>query len=306
MRTQDPYETAFLITPLGMSIISPGRHMLQVNPALCRILGRSAEDLLGMHADEFTHPDDLGVHTQQHARLLAGEIDDYEVEKRYLRPDGAVVWAALHVAAVRDEQGRAISLVSQVHDITDQVAAREQLSWSASHDALTGLASRRLLFDVVEKSLRASRGSDIATGLVYIDLDGFKRVNDTLGHQAGDRLLIEVAERIRRVVRAGDTVARVGGDEFVVHLAAVSGADDVRPVGEVIRVELEGTLASGEEGREPLSVTASVGIAVATGGDADEVLRRADAAMYAAKRAGRNRVMVYAESSTPLPASREP
>ena len=158
-----PLRDGVLITPLGMSIISPGRHMLQVNPALCRILGRSADDLLGMHADEFTTAT-TSAHSQ-HDRLLAGEIDDYEVEKRFLRPDGAVVWAALHVAAVRDEQGRALSLVSQVHDITDQVAAREQLSWSASHDALTGLASRgRLLFDVGSRKVASARrgSSDVA------------------------------------------------------------------------------------------------------------------------------------------------
>ncbi len=289
---QDPYETAFLMTPLGMSIISPGRHMLQVNPALCRLLGRSAGELVGMQADEFTHPDDLNVHTVAHERLLAGEIDDYQVEKRYLRPDGSVIWAALHVAAVRDQTGRAVALVSQVHDITAQVRHRERLSWNASHDALTGLASRRLLFDVVEKSLTGGRGTDRCNGLVYIDLDGFKTVNDTYGHEVGDQLLVETARRIRRVVRSHDTVARMGGDEFVVHLDGIDRAADAKLVAEVVRAELEATVRLPGNGDEVLvDLTASVGVAVASAVDADELLRRADAAMYVAKRTGRNRVV---------------
>ena len=281
-----------MMTPLGMSVISPDRHMLQVNPALCRLLGRSAEDLVGMQADQFTHPDDLGVHVDAHARLLAGEIDDYQVEKRYLRPDGAIVWAALHVAAVRDEQGQAVRLVSQVHDITAQVQHRERLSWTASHDELTGLASRGLLFDVVEKALNGARDTDRCSGLVYIDLDRFKLVNDTYGHEIGDQLLVEAARRIRQVVRNHDTVARMGGDEFVVHLGGITQSADARLVAEVVRAELEATVRLPGHGTEVLvEVTASVGVAVASGVDADELLRRADAAMYAAKRTGRNRVV---------------
>jgi diguanylate cyclase (GGDEF)-like protein len=176
--------------------------------------------------------------------------------------------------------------------VTEQRALQEQLAHQALHDPLTGLANRRLFFDRLDLARARARRSGGVLGVLFMDLDGFKAINDSLGHEAGDEVLVTVAGRLRAAMRAADTLARLGGDEFAVLCEDLTGRDDL------IRIAERLTKAVGEpfqvEGT-PVSVGMSIGIAVAAQPSAspDELLRQADAAMYRAKSAGKRRWQLF-------------
>jgi len=174
--------------------------------------------------------------------------------------------------------------------VTERAEAAARLTWQAYHDALTGLPNRALLLDRLHQALDGARHTGSVTGLMFVDLDGFKAVNDELGHEAGDQLLVEVATRLGAAVRIGDTVARIGGDEFVVLAGGLASRDEaaaiaariIAAVGRPVRV------AGGD-----VAVSASVGVAVDRDHDPDRLLREADTALYRAKASGKNRYEVF-------------
>jgi diguanylate cyclase (GGDEF)-like protein len=213
-------------------------------------------------------------------------------EWELVRGDGTRLHAALAVSALTTGAGAFAGLLLIAYDITDRKRAEAQVSHRADHDPLTGLPTRRLLADRLGAALaRAEQaGADEAggrVGVLMVDLDGFKRVNDVFGHTIGDALLCAVADRLRRAVRAEDTVARIGGDEFVVVLGDLTTVADAEGVARAIEHALDGPLLLG---LEQSLARASVGICVYPdhGRTADELLQHADAAMYGAKREGRH------------------
>jgi diguanylate cyclase (GGDEF)-like protein/PAS domain S-box-containing protein len=289
-RDAERFRRAFDEAAIGMAIVSSDGRWLQVNQALADLTGYPQSELVGMGFQDVTHPDDLDADVEALRELIAGERRRYVAETRYFHADGRIVWVALSVSVVRDATGGVLYLISQMQDITERKQAEAKLAHQAMHDPLTGLPNRTLFNDrmlVAEARLR--RGGSVA--LLFLDLDRFKVVNDGLGHDAGDRILIEAAARLRSVLRPSDTVARFGGDEFAVLCEGVdeSGVEAIAcRIAEVLAIPFR------IDGRE-LSLSASTGIVLTTDADSDpdSLLGDADVAMYAAKQAGRARHVVF-------------
>jgi diguanylate cyclase (GGDEF)-like protein/PAS domain S-box-containing protein len=277
---------------------APGTIIYQ-SPAAETGWGYSAADLLGEPVVTLAHPDDqaaLREHWNQLRQALPGTINgaDRTVELR-LR-NGSGEWRDAHFIGTNLLHDPAVQgIVVTIRDITERKAFERQLTQQAFYDGLTGLPNRVLFRDRLEQALvRASRHRD-AIGLLFLDLDNFKLVNDSLGHDVGDKLLTEAAARLRSCVRAQDTVARLGGDEFVVVLELLTGEADALTVADAIAEAFSRPFPLSD--RE-IVVTASIGIAIAASGHehADTLLRNADVAMYRAKSDGRGRYVVFEPS----------
>lgn len=415
--SRERFQRAFDHAAVGMALVGLEGRFLQVNEAVCHLTGYARDELLALTFQDLTHPDDLGADLAQVEQLLAGEIDSYHMEKRYIRKDGQQIWALLSRSLVSAAAGTPLYFISQIQDIsarrlveeelvaseaqfrtlvekapvgicvitsagtfeqvnetyaamlgyephelfgrhfstvmpagelalaqvrrrrylasgeeshaevevvhrdghrltvlattvplvgfdgvtrrvsfcvdiTDRKETERLLEYRATHDELTGLANRVLLIDRLQQALVYAARHRQVVGVLFLDLDGFKAVNDTYGHDRGDQLLRAVAAAIGASTRQSDTVARLAGDEFVVVLPDVGSADHATLVaGKVAEALREGT-------REPageVPISASIGISLypfdAT--TAEELLQRADAAMYRAKAASPNRVAVY-------------
>jgi diguanylate cyclase (GGDEF)-like protein/PAS domain S-box-containing protein len=239
------------------------------------------------------HQDDRAALTQALDAHLTGASHHFEHEHRIQHRDGSYRWMLARGMAVRDPYGRALRVVGSQTDVTDRKQAEQRLQHDAMHDALTGLPNRVLFLDRLDQAIRRAQRAEpaAAAAVLFLDLDRFKLVNDSLGHQVGDRLLIAVARRLESAVRPPDTVARLGGDEFTVLLDGVSDVHEAASVAERVHATLKTPFEIDE--RE-LHVDASIGIALA-GADAspDTVLRDADVAMYRAKADGKGRHAVF-------------
>ncbi|WP_051059502.1 EAL domain-containing protein [Zestomonas thermotolerans] len=421
LQERDEWLRLFFEAPLvGMAILGPQRLWLEVNSKLCEILGRSRDELRGMTWTAVTHEDDLLVEAPLFLAVCAGQRDDYELDKRFLRPDGSLVYARLSLRAVRDAEGRLEACLVLIEDITarreaedryrtlvenapeailmfdtelgiveanenaaqlvglprEQLIGRHPISFSppqqpdgrsseeaareygkavlngekpvfewllrdvhghqrpcevrlvrlpggerplvrlsvtdiserkryqreierlAFSDELTGLPNRRLLLDRLQHAMLREQREGSYGALLFIDLDHFKMVNDSLGHPVGDALLCEVTARLAGCLRSQDTLARLGGDEFVVLLEALGSSpaeagEHAAEVGEKLLASLVGSyLLDGHE----LAVSASIGIALhpIPGQGAADVLKQADTAMYRAKQGGRNALHFFA------------
>jgi len=227
---------------------------------------------------------------------LAGKSSHLETEHRMLHDDGTYRWVLTRGLAVRDDQGKAVRMAGSQSDITQRKVAEDHLQHDAFHDSLTDLPNRALLIDRLRHAvLRAKRRSDAQFAILFLDIDGFKFVNDSLGHQMGDQLLIAISRRLEACVRDGDTVSRLGGDEFIILVEEMESAEDVFNLAERILEVLQSQfLLDGHE----LIVTASIGIAL--GGpdiqSAEDLVRNADIAMYQAKSRGKAVYVVFDEA----------
>jgi diguanylate cyclase (GGDEF)-like protein/PAS domain S-box-containing protein len=253
-----------------------------VNEAYCRYFGRTPGEVIGRSFVERVPVEDRVYYEEQLTRLNK-EDPRRTIEHRVLTPEGGVRWQQWTDTAIFDGEGRIVEYQSVGRDVTERKALEEKLEHQALHDSLTGLPNRQLLVDRFKQSLsRTRRRRGRKVGVLFMDLDGFKVVNDSLGHDTGDRLLVEVAERLKGCLRPEDTLARFGGDEFIVLIEEVEGADDALRITQRITEEFRGPFVL--DGRE-LVVRFSIGVAL---GDAhtkspEELLRNADAAMYRAK-----------------------
>ncbi|MEU3445015.1 EAL domain-containing protein [Streptomyces griseoincarnatus] len=285
--TETRFRAVFEGAAIGIGIADLDGNVLQVNGALTRMFGLTEQALLGRNVRDWTHPDDAPQTWRLYEELVSGEREHYHVEKAFYRPDGTVLWTNLTVSLLRDADGEPHYQLALMEDTTERRLLNLRLRYEATHDALTGLPNRTFFFERLEKALAAGPGQRF--GLCYLDLDGFKTVNDSLGHAAGDRLLVEVADRLQSCATApGEMVARLGGDEFV---ALTTGTDTRRSVDELAGRIMNALLAPiSIDGRE-LTVRGSIGIVEGPAGErsAAEVLRSADITMYRAKAAGGNR-----------------
>ncbi|HWW45196.1 MAG TPA: diguanylate cyclase, partial [Acidimicrobiia bacterium] len=284
------FRAAFEHAPIGMALISVDGRFLRVNRALAHMLGRAEDEVAGTSALALTHPEDQAAVGDAAGRVLAGDAS-VRVEQRYVHLDGLPVWAAVTLSPVRDQEGVPRYLIAQVEDVTEQRASGARLAHQAFHDPLTGLPNRERFEEQLQDALRHQEGRG-RPAVLFIDLDRFQVVNDSLGHAAGDRLLVAIADRLRAAIRPTDTLARFTGDEFTILCDGVP--DEATAVELATRVShavaKPVTLVEGE-----VYVTASVGIALVSGEleTAERLLRNAHAAMHRAKEQGRARAGVY-------------
>ena len=286
------FRGAFEDAPIGMGLTTQHGQFFRVNRALADMLGYAPSELQGMHVADITHPDDREATLRQLVDLVAGEVPGYQIEKRYLHKDGHVLWVCISVSLVRDADGEPAYTIGQVEDITERKATAERLAHAAIHDPLTGLPNRVLFVDRLARALVRARRHDTKVGVIFLDLDRFKVVNDSLGHATGDELLKAISERLLGALRPEDTVARFGGDEFVVLCEDITDDATVRHVAQRIEATISRpTVIS----RREIFVTASIGVVVSgpSAASPETLLRDADAAMYGAKGQGRARIECF-------------
>ena len=277
---------------IGIGIGDVHGRILATNRALQALLGYSEEEFCRLVVTDFSHPEDARIDWALYQELVAGQREYFQIEKRYSHKDGRVIWTHLTVSLVRAADGQPQFQIAMLEDITERKHLEAQLARQAFYDSLTGLPNRALFLDRLDHALarEARQGSPLA--VLFLDLDGFKLVNDSLGHEAGDQLLMAVAERLRTCVRGGDTVARLGGDEFTILLEQVPDVGEAIAVAERVITALEPPCVIDEQ---EVVISTSIGI-VLTGADPvrrADVLRDADVTMYRAKAAGKGRYAVF-------------
>jgi diguanylate cyclase (GGDEF)-like protein/PAS domain S-box-containing protein len=271
----------------GMALVAPDGQWLRVNRALCTALGYTDREMLEKSFVDLTHIDDANGTLIQIEKISEGRIFSHQTEQRFMHKLGHFVWMLLNISAVRDGKGRPSYLVFQFQDITDRKAAEERLVHSVFHDALTGLPNRDLFMDRLRLATeRARRRKDQAYAVLFLDLDGFKAINDSMGHIMGDQLLIQISRRLKACLRTTDTIARLGGDEFTILLEDLTEERESLRIIERLQKELALPFKLGSS---DIEVTASIGV---TWSNAkyerpEELLRDADIAMYQAKSAGK-------------------
>lgn len=277
----------------GMAVIDPSGKWMQVNESLCQMLGYSEQEMLRNGFQAITHPSDLGNDIANLQQLLDGTVQNYQLEKRYCHKWGHSVWVLQSASLVRDVQGDAKHVIFQIQDISDKKKVEEKMHHAAFHDNLTGLPNRALFTDTLSRAITRSLDlSDFRFAVIFTDLDRFKIVNDSLGHDTGDELLISFGSRLESCIRDTDLVARLGGDEFAILLYGIGGIEDAKRVADDIQESLTEPF---EIDGHQFFTSVSMGIAYSDHGYVrpEEILRDADTAMYKAKANGKARYEVF-------------
>jgi len=282
---EERFRATFDHASVGIMHSSLNRQILAVNRKFCEMVGYTAEELQLGSVRRVHHPDDSDADQSFEKQLVAGEIDSFAFEKRYIRKDGSVFWANRTVSLARDEAGRPKYFIRVIEDISARKEAEKKLIYLAHHDALTALPNRTLIREHLAAALGRSARNDRRLAVLFVDLDGFKLANDTHGHEAGDTLLKVVANRLLTQLRQGDKVGRLAGDEFVL---ICEDLDDPTAIS-LLAQRIKDTLRQPVTFRETqLVVTASIGIAIGHGSShsVDGLLVSADTAMYGIKSKG--------------------
>lgn len=272
---------------------SPDMPVIYVNPAFERITGYTTQEVIGRNC-RFLQGDDRAQPGVEQMRRGIREQREVHTVLRNFRKDGTPFWNELYITPVRDEHDAITHYISVQSDISEKKRFESELAFHASHDVLTGLPNRSLLEDRLAQGCQFALRYHRSLAVILLDLDGFKPINDSMGHSVGDRILTEVARRLEQQVRPGDTAARLGGDEFVVLLPDLTHQEDALQVAERLLNHI--ALPYHVDGDE-LRITASAGIAVSGGEEENPLglIQQADLAMYEAKRQGRNNYQWYTQ-----------
>ncbi|MBS1795043.1 MAG: EAL domain-containing protein [Acidobacteria bacterium] len=291
--SEERFRSAFNYAPIGIALVSPNGVWLKVNHALCQILGYTEDEFLARDFQSMIFTEDLGNTLIKIHELLSGKVPSCQMEQRYLHKHGQTVWASWSVSTTSHASSEHPNLIFQIQDITDKKLAEEKLRYEAAHDALTGLPNRARFMSKLDLALeKAHTERDYKVSVLFIDLDRFKVINDSLGHLIGDELLIGIAERLRECLRPTDLVARLGGDEFTILVEGHYETKEVIRIAE--RIQEKFLIPFKLSGHEVYS-SASIGILHATDNHRlpEDLMRDADTAMYQAKRAGKARHEVF-------------
>jgi diguanylate cyclase (GGDEF)-like protein/PAS domain S-box-containing protein len=298
--SEQTFRAIFDQAAVGITVTSPELRYLEANNRFCEMIGYAREELLAMGLRDVKPPHLREEASEYRQQLLSGGAPGHELrETQLLRKDGTTLWVGLATSLVRGANGEPRYFISVIQDVSQAKRAEAALRESeerfrqlAHIDPLTQLPNRALFCDRLAQSLAQAERNNGIVGVMFLDVDRFKPVNDRLGHAAGDALLYQLAARLQRAVRSGDTVARYGGDEFAVALSSLAAPQDAGLVAQKIVAALgEPFLIEGEQ----VIVSASVGIALSPldGSDQETLLKQADAAMYSAKAAGRDCYRFY-------------
>jgi diguanylate cyclase (GGDEF)-like protein/PAS domain S-box-containing protein len=294
--SEERFRSAFNYAPIGIALVSPQGDWLKVNRALVDILGYTEEEFRGENFQSMLFAEELKDTSAAINELLLGKIQTFQMEQRYRHKSGKTVWTSWSVSTTSDVNSEHPNLIFQIQDITDKKLAAENLQYEARHDTLTRLPNRSTFMLRLKQALEKSRENPIyKVSVLFIDLDRFKVVNDSLGHLIGDQLLIKIAERMCDCLRPDDLVARIGGDEFTV---LVEGAYDPHEVVKIAeRIQENFARPFDLSGHEVYS-SASIGILHNSEKHltAEDMMRDADRAMYQAKRAGKARHEIFSDS----------
>jgi len=269
--------------PIGQAIVDTSVHALYVNPALCTMFGYTAAELIGIDLRTFVHPADIAT-AEADLDVLKNNSQSHVVsELRLVGRDGTTVWVQRDAVMVPGAHGSDDIIIGQFQDVTARKRAEAELARQAVTDPLTGLGNRQAFLDSVQNQREVERAASV--GIVFIDLDGFKQINDAYGHAVGDTVLIQVAQRIAQIAVAPDSVYRLGGDEFVVLSTEAEADEHVAELANRLRGALTGSY---DAGATPLTLSASVGSTWGPTDDIQQLLRDADAHMYRHKAQRRN------------------
>jgi diguanylate cyclase (GGDEF)-like protein/PAS domain S-box-containing protein len=290
-RSEHRFRGAFDNAPLGLALIDDGNRFVRVNRALCRLLGVDAGRLVGADQAAFGDASDNAIEKEFLRDLVQGRSEAVQYERRYHGRDGQVIWALVSASLLPANADPEQFLV-QINDVTERKRAEHALEHLAHHDALTGVANRTLLNEEVEHEIAVARRQKSRLAVVFLDLDYFKHVNDSLGHEAGDMVLKEISARLTRTVRTIDIVGRMGGDEFVVVLCGVTDTRGVLALTDKLRTECAKPMTVGAH-EVRLAVSMGVSLFPDDAQDFRTLLRFADSALYQAKGEGRNNVQFY-------------
>jgi len=288
------FRSAFENAPIGIMLFHTDGKIFQANSFAIELLTYGTAPLEGTHISRLIPAEDRQQFKQTILQLISGDSDTERMERRMICTDGVEIWTNFHIVLQRSSDGKPLYCIAQIADITEMKNTQQRMERMAFYDTLTDLANRRLFYDRLAQVIEHSKRNGTLAALLYLDLDQFKRVNDTLGHEIGDVLLQEIANRLRGCVRKEDTVGRPGGDEFTILLYDIRTPTDASLVAEKILKRLREPLSiSGHQ----LVITPSVGIAIIPddGMEPNLLMKNSDLAMYRAKDNGRNNYQFYSE-----------
>ena len=290
------FRSAFTHAPIGIAIVSPLGKWLKVNKEMTKILGYTQEEFLAKDFQSMVCPKDLPETMRIIRDILDGKCESGDLEQRYINKSGQTVWTTWGVSAAGDVRTEYSNLIFQVQDITEKKLINERLLHDATHDPLTGLPNRSFFMERLSVALERYRSNfEHKISILFIDLDRFKNVNDSLGHHIGDKLLIAIAERLIECVRPGDLIARLGGDEFVILVEGDLDHDEAQSIAKRINRKFGSAF---ELDAHDIYSSASIGIlnALDSHRSAEEMMRDADIAMFHAKRGGKARHEIFTET----------
>ncbi len=285
--SENRFRSAFDYAAVGMALVSSQGQCIRVNNSLCKILGYSEIELLNMNFENIIHSEDSKKNLPYIRKMLEGKLDAHQSEQRYIHKNGELIWILVSLSVIRDPENKPLYFISQLQNITKEKNAAEQLEQLAYFDSLTGLANRNKLEQYINALLVSARRRPQGFAIIYLDLDHFKNINDTLGHDAGDVLLQVVADRLKSAVRKNDLVGRLGGDEFVL---VITDVEKLEAIAHVAQKLLSNLLSPITIRSHEIYVTTSIGISFYPydGQDLQTLMKNADLALYRAKERGRN------------------
>jgi diguanylate cyclase (GGDEF)-like protein/PAS domain S-box-containing protein len=290
LRTSEArFRAMFTQAGVGMVIVGVDDHFIEANDAFAAMFGYTVDEIRGMPISAFQKPDEAAELRRPYREMLAGTRDHYQMDRGVRRKDGTVLWCTMSATVVRAADGSPQFTVSVVEDVTERREFEQRLRHQATHDPLTGLPNRALFGERLNAAFE--QDDDTRVALCYLDLDGFKVINDSLGHDVGDRLLVAVGARLAELTTESMLLARMGGDEFVILVPHAARTDVVALAAEILRRLTEPVRIGGHR----LSVSASIGIVERRAGDSNpaELMRDADVTLYWAKADGKNTWAVY-------------
>ena len=286
------FETIFNNTTSGIALLNLDGHFIRVNQSLCELLGYNDHDMLAMNYYHLLHPNHLNSLQINIQELINNQLNVYQAEQECFRKNGDMLWVMSTLSLARDHAEKPAYFILQVQNISIQKRAEERLRHMAYHDPLTGLSNRNKLEQFINHVLASSHRHQQGFALLFLDLDRFKNINDTIGHEAGDLILQVVAERLRSTVRTTDMVARLGGDEFVLLVTDVKKTESVAIIAQkILENILKVIVVNGQE----IYLTTSIGISLYPydGQNIQTLMKNADLALYRAKEHGRNNYQFY-------------